>query len=90
MKRKSTFSLLAAFVALLTLPAGCSSSSKSGVMRAAPRSVESRTGLLLAMAFRIVFSSIIFHAEIAWIDDGGNGFDPIGAAVKRISVSALP
>jgi ABC-type branched-subunit amino acid transport system substrate-binding protein len=30
MKRKSTFSLLAAFVALLTLAAGCSSSSKSG------------------------------------------------------------
>src|SRR6267154_1162509 len=67
-----------------------SSSSKSVVTRAAPCSVESRTGLDLVMAFRIVFTSIVPHAEIAWVDDGGNRFYPIGSAVKRISVSALP
>src|SRR3979490_103177 len=66
-----------------------SSRSKSVVTRAAPCCVQSRARLHLVRAFRIVFTSIIFHAEIAWIDDGGNGFDPIGSAGERISVSAL-
>src|ERR1700738_772467 len=67
--------------------------SRSVVTRAAPRWLrrEARgSSSYLAMSFLIVGSSVVFHAEIAGINHGGDGFDSVRAAVERVPIVALP
>src|ERR1700732_5099422 len=69
-----------------------SSSSISVVSRAAPCCLrgDTRWNARWAMDLVMVYSSIVFHAQIAGIDHGRDGFYPIGAAVERVSITALP
>src|ERR1700737_4897371 len=71
--------------------------SRRVVTRAAPRwfrrdarGSSSYLAMSFLVSFLIVGSSVVFHAEIAGINYGGDGFDSVRAAVERISIGALP